>query len=60
MFEQFVKGGADSAFVFDAQPGEFGERIVISGYGLVRGLEGQARRGGVLQERRHLSYPELF
>ncbi len=45
MFEQFLKGGADGGFVLDAELGEFGERIVIGGYGLVRGLEGQARHG---------------
>ena len=46
VFEQFLKGGADGGFVLDAELGEFGERIVIGGNGLVRWLQHERRHGG--------------
>jgi len=45
VFEQFLEGGADGGFVGDTQFVKFGQRVVISDYGLVRGLESQARHG---------------
>ena len=38
-FEQFLKGGADSGFVFDAELLEFFKIVVISNDAFVRGLE---------------------
>ena len=45
MFQQFLKRGADGGFVLDAELLEFGERIVIGGYGLVRWLQRERRHG---------------
>ncbi len=48
MFEQFLKGGADGGFVFDAELFELGQAFVINEDGLVGGLRGQAGPGGFL------------
>ena len=45
VFEQFVKGGTNGGFVFDAELVELRQIVVIGGNGPVGGLESQARHG---------------